>query len=394
MNYDFDEVIDRHGTDSIKYDFHLERGVPLDAKPFWVADMDFRTAPCVIDAIKERTEHGIFGYTDVKPHYADAVISWYESRFGYAPNGKSLVVTPGVVSAICMAIQAFTNAGDGVLIQPPVYYPFRESIAALGRTVIENPLAEHDGHYEMNYADMEKKIVSGKVRLFILCSPHNPVGRVWTQGELERAAGLCARYGVKVFADEIHCDFTYPPNVHTPFPSLSPAAAAMTVWGTAPTKTFNLAGLQVSNIFIEDNDMRSAFQKAMASFGYSQPNTLGLAAAEAAYKDGGEWFDALRAYIKTNIGYAVSFLKHRHLFDTSLPGLQGIKAAIPEGTYLLWLDCRGMGLSPDALDEVMLKKSRLWLDGGAMFGTGGAGFQRMNIACPRSTLAEGLASLP
>lgn len=388
MAYNFDEITDRHGTDCLKYDFYLECGVPKEAKPFWIADMDFPTAPCVTKAIQKRAEHGVFGYTDVKFHYTEAVQSWYERRFSYKPSKEALAVTPGVVSAICISIYAFTKPGEGVLIQSPVYYPFKESILALGRECVDSPLIEKDGRYEMDYDDMEKKASSGKVKLFILCSPHNPVGRVWTQEELDRVADVCARHGVKVFADEIHSDFVYLPHKHTPFPSLSPDIAAMTVWGTSPTKTFNLAGLQVSNIFIENSDMRAAFCAALTAFGYSQPNTLGLTAAEAAYREGEEWFDALLAYIKSNMERAASYLKEHH---------SPIKVFKSEGTYLLWLDCRSLcralQIAPSALDELMLQKARLWLDGGAMFGSGGEGFQRMNAACPWKVLEEGLERL-
>lgn len=381
MIYNFDTITDRHNTDCLKYDFTAERHVPSDVHSYWIADMDFPTAPSVTKAIIERAQQGIFGYTDVKQHYYEAVASWYTKRFGYTPERSSLVVTPGVVFALCAAIYAYTAPGDGVLIQNPVYYPFSESIIAQGRKLVSNPLSNNNGHYEIDFAGFEKKIVEGNVKLFLLCSPHNPVGRVWKRDELEHMASICLRHQVKIVADEIHSDFVYKPHVHIPLPSLSKEIEDITVWATAPTKTFNLAGLQVSNIFISNREMNHAFRHALDAFGYSQKNVLGLTASEAAYRTGGEWFDQLRTYIEQNCERTVSYLAQHE------PRIRTYK---PEGTYLMWLDCRNLGITPQELDDRIVNKSKLWLDSGHVFGKEGDGFERINVACPWKYLEEGL----
>ncbi len=382
--YDFDVPADRHNTDCLKYDFAAERHKPADALPFWVADMDFSTAPEIIEAVIQRTRHGIFGYTDVKDHYYDAVACWYTTRFGYTPARESLIVTPGIVFALCCALYACTKPGDAVLIQPPVYYPFRQSIAAQERRVITSALVNNSGRYETDFADFEKKIRDNKVKLFVLCSPHNPVGRVWKREELERTAEICLRYGVTIFADEIHSDFVFGENRHTPLPSLSKEVEKITVWGTAPTKTFNLAGLQISDIFIADRDLNRAFHKALDASGYSQPNALGLTAAEAAYRDGGPWFDAVKAYIEINMEKTAAFFREKKTRITTEK---------TEGTYLMWLDCRQLGLAPDVLDDLVLNRAKLWLDSGRIFGKEGEGFQRINTACPWTCLEKGIGQL-
>jgi cysteine-S-conjugate beta-lyase len=381
MIYDFEKITDRHGTDCLKYDFTAERHVPDDVHSYWIADMDFPTAPSITEAIIRRVQQGIFGYTDVKDHYYEAVASWYALRFGYTPERHSLIVTPGVVFALCAAIYAYTQPGEGVLLQNPVYYPFSESIVALGRKLVNNPLVNHDGYYEIDFDDFEQKIKNNNVKLFLLCSPHNPVGRVWKRIELEHIAAICLKYNVKIFADEIHCDFVYKPNVHIPFPSISKEVENITIWGTAPTKTFNLAGLQVSNIFIKNREMYQTFRHALDAFGYSQKNTLGLTASEAAYRTGGEWVDQLKSYIEHNAEQTVAyFVEHE----------TRIKTYKPEGTYLIWLDCRMLGLTTQKLEELVIKKAKLWLDSGSVFGPEGNGFQRINIACSWSYLEEGL----
>lgn len=384
MKYDFDTVYDRRGTDCLKYDFNAERGIKDSVIPLWIADMDFKTAPEITDALALRIAHGIFGYTDVKKHYYDAVASWYTERFGYTPSSESLFVTPGVVFALCTAIAAFTDEGDSVLIQNPVYYPFSESIRAQNRSLIDSPLVNHSGRYEIDFADFENKIRNNHVKLFVLCSPHNPVGRVWSKQELVRIQEICLKYDVVVFADEIHSDFVFGSSRHIPFPSLSKEAERICIWGTAPTKTFNLAGLQVSDIFIADEKKRKLFKSALDSSGYSQPNTLGLTASEAAYRSGAAWFDELRSYIYDNMQFAVDFL-HEHE--------KRIIVSIPEGTYLMWLDCRSLGLSTSMLDDIIINKAHLWLDSGRIFGKEGEGFQRINAACPRKILAQALEQL-
>ncbi|MEX5285019.1 pyridoxal phosphate-dependent aminotransferase [Selenomonas sputigena] len=383
-HFDFDEIIDRRHTNSLKYDFAAERGYPEDVLPFWVADMDFRAPQAVREAIRQRAEHGIFGYSSPKEEYYAALEKWFDTRHGWRPGKDALVITPGVVFALSTAVRTFTQAGDAVLVTEPVYYPFFSTIEGNGRRLVTSSLLFEDGAYRMDFADMEKKITENKVRLLLLCSPHNPVGRVWRREELERLASICLAHDVLVVADEIHADFVRPGNKHTPFASLSPEVAARTITCTAPSKTFNLAGLQLSNIFITEKSLRQRFQKEVYSTGYGEPNLFGLLAAQAAYSEGGPWLDSLLAYLEENIAHTKRFLAEH------LPQVQLIE---PEGTYLLWLDFRACGLEVKALDRKIIEEARLWLDDGAIFGKSGAGFQRLNIACPRATLEKGLEAL-
>ncbi|HNX64311.1 MAG TPA: MalY/PatB family protein [Oscillospiraceae bacterium] len=382
--YNFDEIIDRNNTNSLKYDFGKEHNMPADVMPFWVADMDFRTPPAVIDALTERSKHGIFGYTDIKEDYFKAVYDWYKNRFGFTVNKEWLIITPGVVFAICAAIRALTHEGDGVLIQRPVYYPFSSVIKDNNRKLVNNSLVYKNGRYEIDFDDFEKKITENNVKLFILCNPHNPVGRVWTKEELTRIGIICLKHKVIVISDEIHSDFVYGGNKHTPFASLSRHLSDITITCTSPSKTFNLAGLQLANIFIENESIRKALYKEIRKTGYGNPNTMGIISAQAAYEHGGEWLDELLLYLSDNIS------KTQSLLSEKAPKLKVIE---PEGTYLLWIDFKGLGLTDKKLDDLIINKAKLWLDGGKMFGEEGSGFQRINIACPWSALNEGLNRL-
>ena len=384
MPINFDEIIDRRNTSCLKHDFAVERGYPADILPFWVADMDFRAPAPVIDALKVRAEHGIFGYTQVKDDYFAVLQNWFRTRHDWTVERRELILTPGVVFAIATAIRAFTIKGDAVLIQQPVYYPFANMIRQNERVIVDNPLRLIEGRYEIDFADFEQKIIEHRVKLFILCSPHNPVGRVWTRAELEQIAAVCLRHNVIVVADEIHEEFVRPGFRHIPFASLSEEAAAITVTCTSPSKTFNLAGLQISNIFIRNTQLRRRFKEELGRTGYDEPNTLGLTGAKVAYEHGAEWLTQLLAYIEENHARTKSFLA------SHLPKVQIIE---PEGTYLLWLDFRAYGLSDEALNEKIIREARLWLDDGPIFGAGGSGFQRINIACPWATLETGLQNL-
>ena len=384
MPINFDEIIDRRNTSCLKHDFAVERGYPADILPFWVADMDFRAPAPVIDALKVRAEHGIFGYTQVKDDYFAVLQNWFRTRHDWTVERRELILTPGVVFAIATAIRAFTIKGDAVLIQQPVYYPFANMIRQNERVIVDNPLRLIEGRYEIDFADFEQKIIEHRVKLFILCSPHNPVGRVWTRAELEQIAAVCLRHNVIVVADEIHEEFVRPGFRHIPFASLSEEAAAITVTCTSPSKTFNLAGLQISNIFIRNAQLRRRFKEELGRTGYDEPNTLGLTGAKAAYEHGAEWLTQLLAYIEENHARTKSFLA------AHLPKVQIIE---PEGTYLLWLDFRAYGLSDEALNEKIIREAHLWLDDGPIFGAGGSGFQRINIACPWATLETGLQNL-
>lgn len=384
MKYDFDTVIDRRGTNSLKYDFARERGRREDILPLWVADMDFKTAPEILERLKEAVRHGIFGYSEGKEEYFLALRNWYLKHFGWETRREWLVKTPGVVFAIAAAIKAFTDEGDAVLLQQPVYYPFGEVIADNGRKMVSSPLREREGRYEMDFEDFEQKIIENHVKLFLLCSPHNPVGRVWEERELRRLGDICLKHGVRVVSDEIHSDFTYEGHPHHVFAGLCPEFERISVTCTSPSKTFNLAGLQVSNIFIADPEMRKRFQKAVAAAGYSQINALGLVACQAAYERGEQWLSQLKAYLRENLAFTRGYLNEY---------LPEIRLVEPEGTYLLWLDFRALGLTEEQRRDLLENKAMLWLDSGAMFGADGEGFERINIACPRKTLKQALSQL-
>ncbi len=377
MKYNFDEIIDRKNTNSLKHDFAQERGKPEGVLPLWVADMDFRVPPCVQEKIKKSAELGIFGYSDVKSEYFAAIEKWYRKYYEYQLKEEWLVKTPGVVFAISAAIRAFSQKGDGILIQPPVYYPFREEILHNARKLVSNDLVLRHGRYEIDFGDFEKKIRGHKVKIFLLCNPHNPVGRVFKDWELMKMGEICRKYGVIIVCDEIHSEFIYPGHRHQVFAGLGSAFEQMAVTCTSPSKAFNLAGLQVANIFIANEEMRKKFHQAIARTGYFELNLFGLVACQAAYEGGREWLEQLNQYLKGNLDFIRTFLQKR------LPQIRLIE---PEGTYLIWLDCHGLSLSEEEREELIVKKAGLWLDSGGMFGKSGEGFERINIACPRKTL--------
>lgn len=377
----FNIVVNRKNTNCLKYDFAVRRGRPENVLPLWVADMDFKVAPEITQAIEKRVAHGIFGYSEVKEEYFEAVSAWMEQKHGWHVKEDWLVKTPGVVFALAMAVQAFTEPGDAVIIQQPVYYPFSEVIADNGRRIVDNTLElKEDGKYHINFEDFEQKVKENHVKLFLLCSPHNPVGRVWTKEELKKIAAICRKYDVIVVSDEIHEDFVFN-GKHQVFADLSEDAKNRTITCTAPSKTFNLAGLQVSNIWIANPKLREKFKKQIAAAGYSQLNTLGLTACEAAYRYGGEWHAELLGYLKSNLNFLWEFLQTR---------LPEVKLIEPEGTYLVWLDFGSLGLTEEQREELLTKKAGIWLDSGAIFGAAGEGFERINIACPRSILKDAL----
>ncbi len=377
----FNIVVNRKNTNCLKYDFAVRRGRPENVLPLWVADMDFKVAPEITQAIEKRVAHGIFGYSEVKEEYFEAVAAWMEQKHGWHVEEDWLVKTPGVVFALAMAVQAFTEPGDAVIIQQPVYYPFSEVIADNGRRIVDNTLElKEGGKYHINFEDFEQKVKENHVKLFLLCSPHNPVGRVWTKEELKKIAAICRKYDVIVVSDEIHEDFVFN-GKHQVFADLSEDAKNRTITCTAPSKTFNLAGLQVSNIWIANPKLREKFKKQIAAAGYSQLNTLGLTACEAAYRYGGEWHAELLGYLKSNLNFLREFLQTR---------LPEVKLIEPEGTYLVWLDFGSLGLTEEQREELLTKKAGIWLDSGAIFGAAGEGFERINIACPRSILKDAL----
>ncbi len=384
MVYDFDKVIERKNTSCVKYDAASKMGMPEDILPLWVADMDFQAPQGVIDRLKDAVEHGIFGYSEEPEGYFEALHSWYSRRFGWEIDREWLIRTPGVVFAVSAAVRAFTNAGDSVLIQQPVYYPFKRAIENNGRKAVNCGLVLKDGRYQIDFDAFEKCAAREEVKLFVLCSPHNPIGRVWEEWELRKLGEICLRHQVKIVSDEIHSDFVYPGHRHHVLASLSDEFAAITMTCTAPSKTFNLAGLQTSNIFISNEEMRSAYQHVLEVQDCGELNRMGLLACQAAYETGEEWLEQLLVYLKGNLDYIRSFLAEK---------LPQVKLIEPEGTYLLWMDFRELDLNEKELEELIVKKARLWLDGGTMFGESGAGFQRVNIACPRSIIAEAMERL-
>lgn len=385
MKYDFDKLIDRYNTNSLKYDCAKQWGVPEDVLPMWVADMDFQTAPEILKAMHESINHGIFGYSVPKDEYYEVVANWFRERLGWKDaKGEWIVKTPGVVFAIATAIRAFTQKEDAVLIQQPVYYPFRMVIEDNGRLCVNNPLVLADGHYEMDFADMERKIIDNNVKMFILCSPHNPVGRVWRKEELENVITICKRHNVLIISDEIHCDFVYPGYEHIMLPVLAEDYADRIIVCTAPSKSFNLAGLQLSNIFIPDDKLRKAFQKELMRIPYDESGTLALVAGKAAYEKGAEWMDELKEYLLGNIEFLREYLKK------NLPKVRLIE---PEGTYLVWLDFSAYDMIPEELEHKMRYEAKIWTDEGTMFGEEGAMFERLNIACPRVTLIKALEQM-
>lgn len=384
MLVDFDTVPNRRGTNCFKYDFARKMGMPEDVLPLWVADMDFPTAPAVLERLHALAEHGIFGYTGVKDAYFSAVHNWYAQRFGWETQRSWLVTTPGVVFAIAIAIRAFTQKGDAILIQQPVYYPFANKVTENDRQLVVNPLVLKNGRYEMDFADMERKIADNHVKMLLLCSPHNPVGRVWTKEELLRVGEICQKYGVLVVSDEIHADFIYAGHTHRVFASVKSEFADFTITCTAPSKTFNLAGLQNSNILIPNRQLRHAYKKELSACGCGGTNCMGMAACQAAYEAGADWLEQLKQYLAGNLAYIRQFLREK------LPDIALIE---PEGTYLVWLDLRKLGLTEQQQRQLIVQDAKLWLDTGTLFGQGGEGFERINIACPRATIEQAMQRL-
>ena len=384
MNCEFDEVIQRSGTNSLKYDFWEKCGKPADVLPLWVADMDFKSPPAVINSLVNASRFGIFGYSECSNEYFNVLKKWFAESFGWDVKSKWLVKTPGVVFAISNAIRALTKEGDAILIQPPVYYPFARSVVSNERKLVNNPLQYAHGKYSIDFEDFENKIVKNNVKLFIFCSPHNPVGRVWSVDELTRLGDICVKYGVCVVSDEIHADFILKGHKHCVFSNLKPEFADIAVTCTAPSKSFNLAGLQVSNIFIANEDLKRKFEKEIEKVGYSQINQMGLIACQTAYQYGRQWLENLNQYLAGNIAFTRRFLTQK---------LPQIKLVEPEGTYLLWLDFTGLGLDQKQLENLIVHQAKLWLDSGTMFGIEGQGFERINIACPRATLNQALCQL-
>ena len=383
-NLDFDTVINRKNTDCLKYDFAVKRGMPEDVLPLWVADMDFKTSSYVEDAIVERARDAIFGYSEVSTPYFNTVKKWMKEKHNWDIKENWLIKTPGVVFAIATAVKAFTRRGDAVLLQSPIYYPFFEVIQDNERKVVSSDLVlGKDNRYHIDFDDFEKKITDNNVKLFFLCNPHNPVGRVWTKEELTRLGDICVEHGVLVISDEIHQDFVFK-GEHTVFANIKKEFEDISITCTSPSKTFNLATMLISNIFIPNTLLRKQFQKQVDAVGISQLNALGLVATQAAYEKGDEWYAAMHEYVKSNIEFAKEYVRN------NLPGVNMIDT---EGTYLIWLDFRNSSIDIKDLDDRIIHEAKLWLDSGKIFGHTGEGFERINVACPRSILKEALDRL-
>lgn len=380
-NLNFDQVVDRKNTRCLKYDFAVKRGMPEDVLPLWVADMDFKTSSYIEDALVERAKEAVFGYSEGMETYFESIHDWMKEHHDWEVKKEWLIKTPGVVFALAMAVKAYTNPGDRVLIQLPVYYPFKEVIEDNGRVVVSSDLyLGADNQYHIDFDDFETKIIQEKIKLFFLCSPHNPVGRVWSKEELERLGDICVKHGVIVVSDEIHHDFVFE-GKHTVFAGIKKEFEDITITCTSPSKTFNLASLLISNIFIANIHLRKQFKKQVDAAGISQLSVFGLIATETAYQKGQEWYEKMLAYVKENIAFAKEYV------EKNLPGITMVNT---QGTYLIWLNFNHTGLTVTELDEVIIQKAKLWLDSGKIFGTVGEGFQRINVACPRTILKEAL----
>ncbi len=376
MKYDFDKTIDRRATNSYKWD-----SAPEGVLPMWVADMDFRTASAIIDALQKRVAHGIFGYTRVPDAYYDAVTSWFSRRHGWNIDREWIIYTSGVVPAVSAVIKALTVPGDKVIVQTPVYNCFFSSIRNNGCEIVSNPLRRTADTYEMDFDALERCAADPRAKVMLLCNPHNPAGRVWTPDELTRLGNICLRNGVTVVADEIHCELVYQGFKYTPFASLSDAFLHRSVTCVSPSKAFNIAGLQIANIVAFDNDLRSRIDKAININEVCDVNPFGVAATIAAYNEGEEWLNQLVDYLHGNYEAMAEFCR------CELPEFPITRL---EGTYLVWMDCSSLGIPSDALEHALLDDARLWLNAGTMYGAEGEGYMRWNIACPRSVMLDGL----
>jgi len=376
MKYNFDNVINRHNTNSYKWD-----AADADLLPMWVADMDFEVPQPIKEAIVKRAEHGIFGYSMPQESYYEAIINWEKRRHGWAIEKEWITFTPGIVPAVHMLVRALAQPGDKVIVQTPVYYPFFNAIINNGCQIEKNSLKLQNKKYIMDFEDLERKVKDPRARLLILCSPHNPVGRVWNREELVRLGALCVENDVTVISDEIHCDLIFKGHKHRPFAALDTRFTQNSITCIAPSKTFNLAGLQTSAVITPNADIRARFTNVLVSDGLMMPSPFGITALEAAYNHGEPWLEQLMDYLSRNVDFLVRFVEER------LPMVEVIK---PEGTYLVWLDFRKLGIDPHTLEDLMLKKAKVWLDEGYIFGREGKGFERINVACPRSLLKQGL----
>jgi cystathionine beta-lyase len=379
VTIDFDRAIDRTGTHSVKHDGRAAFFGTADVLPLWVADMDFAAPEAVTRALRERAAHPVYGYTFYPESLYTALIDWFAARHGWTIARDAILMVPGVVPSLHAAVQAFTRPGEGVIVQPPVYYPFFSAVTASGRELVLNPLREEDGHYAMDFAHLEQCAAAG-ARLLLLCSPHNPVGRVWNRDELEELLRIARRHRLVILSDEIHADLVYPGHRHIPLATLA-TAADVVVTAVAPSKTFNIPGLGLSSLIVPDPVRQAALKQVFDRMALGHSNPFSIAAFEAAYRDGAAWLDALRVYLRDTRDAVAAFLAAQ---------LPAIRLAPPEGTYLLWLDCRDLGMSDDELREFFITRARVGLNPGISYGAAGSGFMRLNIGAPRRVISEAL----
>lgn len=382
--YNFDAIVDRRGTSCLKYDFAMKRKGRDDLLPMWVADMDFPLPEEILNVFHNRISHGIFGYSDPTDPYYAALNKWFSTHYGYTIEPEWISVPCGVVFALATAVKAFTEPGDACIIQQPVYYPFREVIENGDRKLVNSQLRYENGRYTMNYEDFEQKVVENNVKLYILCNPHNPVGRVWTKDELVRIADICLKHGVTMLVDEVHADFIYPGHKFTSFMTLDEKYREKLIVCTSPSKTFNVAGLQPASIIMPNPEVKAKFETEKAAAGYSNAPIMSLLATTTCYEMGSDWVAELVAYITENKNYFKKFV------EENFPKAYFVE---PEGTYLIWVDFSAYGYSDEELEHIMLEEAHLWLDSGKIFGPATAQFERFNIACPRSTIETALNQL-
>ena len=385
MKYNFNEKIDRRGNHSAKWEEIGNKFISNDLWPMWIADMDLKTAPVIIDAMKEKLEQGIFGYVYRPASYYQSAADWIERRFGYKIEAKTLINSPGVVPTLSILVRLMTKADEKVLIQSPVYYPFSSVVKENNRELVVNKLIkDEEGYYTIDFEDFEKKVSDEKVTLFIMCSPHNPVGRVWKREELAKMSELCLKYNVRVIADEIWRDVIMPGNKHTPVASLSKEVENNTITCFSPTKTFNIAGLQASFATLPREEEWKMLDEELGRLDVKRNSPFSLVGFEAAYTKGEEWLEELLLHLDGNMDYVINFVKEK---------MPEVKVRKPEGTYLMWLDFSALGMTKEELSMFMQKEAKIALDDGFWFGDNGEGFERMNIACPRYMVEEGMTRI-
>jgi len=380
MKYNFDEVLSRSGSDSIKWD-----EAPFgEVLPMWIADMDFKSAPAILNALQKRVDHGIFGYTEIPDAFYDAIISWWKRRYDFNLDKEWLIPVSGVIPALSAAIQSLSKKGDHVLVQSPVYNHFYSSIENNGRIAVDNNLLYHNGKYSIDFEDLAQKAADPKAKILIICNPHNPVGRVWTKEELQHVGNICLEHNVLVISDEIHADLVFEGHIHIPFASLGEKYSLNSVTLSSPTKSFNFAGLQVGYFFTQNEQFRKAIQSSFKLMGVELLNLFGITALIAAYEESEQWLDTLKEYLHENYLVLTQFI------NSNLPQ---IKVTPLEATYLVWLDCTALGKTADELSHQLLEEQKLWINSGTMYGAAGEGFLRINIATPKVLLQTGLEKL-